>query len=74
LNRIIIFVILVTIVLSSIDYGLLMNESNEVYEENVDNLMSETRQLKIVQLSSNVRSFINIANGLEFDRYDGTPL
>lgn len=36
--------------------------------------MSESRQLKLVQLQENVRSFINIANGLEFDRYDGIPL
>lgn len=37
-------------------------------------LESETRNLKLVQLASNVRSYINIANGLEFDRYDGIYL
>lgn len=30
----------------------------------------ESRELKIVALSSNFISLINIANGLEFDRYD----
>jgi len=34
-------------------------------------LKSESRRLKIVQLASNVRSYINVANGIEFDRYDG---
>lgn len=42
--------------------------------QNDHNLMSEQRSLKTVQLASNVRSFINIANELEFDRYDGLPL
>lgn len=36
--------------------------------------MSESRTLKLIQLSSNFRSLLNIANGLEFDRYDGDPL
>ena len=36
--------------------------------------MSESRELKYIELSSNVRSYINIANGLEFDRYEGIPM
>lgn len=36
--------------------------------------MSESRQLKLVMLSSNVRSYVDIANGYEFESYLGSPL
>ena len=41
---------------------------------NEHSLMSESRSLGFVYLTTNVRSLINIANGLEFNRYDDEAL
>ncbi|TNV87853.1 hypothetical protein FGO68_gene5771 [Halteria grandinella] len=74
LNRIIILVLFIIVILSSVQYALLRDDTTKIESQNLDNLMSETRQLKLIQLSSNLRSYVNIANGLEFDRYEGTSL
>jgi hypothetical protein len=37
-------------------------------------LYSEQRTLKIALLASNLRSYINVANGLEFDNYEGVSI
>jgi hypothetical protein len=42
--------------------------------ENKHNLFSEQRTLKVAMLASNVRSYINVANGLEFENYDGISI
>ena len=74
LNRIMIVILLTTIVLSAIDFGIHVYQLDDFSQENEHNLKSEERRLKVVQLASNVRSYINVANGLEFDRYDGISI
>jgi hypothetical protein len=34
----------------------------------------EKRNLGLIQLATNIRSLINIANGIEFDRYEGSMI
>ena len=74
LNRIMKLILLTTIILSGIDFGMHKLQVTDFGKENEHNLRSESRRLKEVQLASNVRSFINVANGLEFDRYDGITI
>lgn len=70
LNSIIIALLLVSISLSAIDFQILKIEIDDVIESNKKYLYSEKRNLKFIELSSNVRSYINIANGLEFNTFD----
>jgi len=74
LNRILIGFLMLTVILSSIYYALTTELISMLSMQNDINLMSEERTLKIVQLASNVRSYINLANNLEFERYDGIAL
>ena len=74
LNRVMIGILLTTLVLSSFNFSSLKTEAGMIQNENQQNLMLETRDLKTIQLSSNLVSLINIANGLEFDRYVGSPM
>jgi hypothetical protein len=74
LNRIMIGILLLTIILTGADYGILLTEVSDIQEASQHNLYSESRSLLEIQLASNVRSFINVANNLEFDNYDGPTL
>ncbi len=74
LNRITILIIAITITLSSIDFGQLWNTSTSLLKETTINLQTEERSLGIIKLATNVRSFVNIANGLEFDTYSDPDL
>lgn len=74
LNRVMIGILLTTLALSSFNFSSLKTEAGMIQNENQQNLMLETRDLKTIQLSSNLVSLINIANGLEFSRYVGSPL
>jgi hypothetical protein len=74
LNRILIGFLMLTVILSSVYYALTTQLISMLSMQNDINLMSEERTLKIVQLASNVRSYINLANNLEFERYDGIAL
>ena len=65
---------MLTVILSSVYYALTTQLISMLSMQNDINLMSEERTLKIVQLASNVRSYINLANNLEFERYDGIAL
>lgn len=69
LNRIMIIVLTATLILSSLDFGLLQNEIENLNQGQDQNLRSQRRNLKFIQLATNVRSMINIANGLEFQGY-----
>jgi len=70
LNRIMVCILLATLAISSVNFSSLRNESASILSQNDQNIMLETRDLKIVQLASNFISLVNIANGLESDRYD----
>ena len=63
-------IILSVMLLSTIDYYILGSEVESLSGENYHNLNSERRTIKIVSLAVNVRSFINVANNLEFDWYE----
>jgi hypothetical protein len=71
LNRVMTFIFIVSIILSSIDIGILTSATKELNTQTEVTLRTEKRNILLVELASNVRSLINVANGLEFDRYDG---
>ena len=74
LNRITVLIVLITIILSSIDFATVWKNTDFYIDETQINLMVKERSLGIIQLTTNVRSFVNIANGLEFDTYSDPDL
>jgi hypothetical protein len=74
LNRIMVIIFFITITLSGINYGIISSSVNILNRQSQRTMITEKRNLGLVQLTSNVRSLINVANGLEFDRYDGQTL
>lgn len=62
LNRVISSMLIITLVLTCVDYFQTMSQVSFIFSENYHNLNSERRTLSIVQLASNVRTSINIAN------------
>ncbi len=74
LNHAMKLILIVTIILSSLDFSIHKNQLTEMEVENKQNLYSEQRTLKVALLASNIRSYINVANGLEFDNYDGISI
>lgn len=65
LNKMICFFLIVMIILQSTDFALVSKGINMIRKENLHDLNSEIRTLSIVLIASNVRSLINIGNGLE---------
>jgi hypothetical protein len=61
-------------VLSGVDFAIHKSHLSQMELENKHNLFSEQRTLKVAMLASNVRSYINVANGLEFENYDGISI
>lgn len=74
LNRVIVALLVSMIVLTVTDYQILRVEIENISGENWHNLNSEKRTLLTVLLASNVRSQVNIANKLEYDKYQIVPL
>lgn len=70
LNRVIFLILLATIALTSIIFVLDRNTITALSLDNYHSLNAESRMIQIVQLTSNIRSYINIANNLEFDQYE----
>ena len=70
LNRIMVAMLLLTIALSSAIFSIEQKTIREMELDNQQSLMSEARNIQVVQLASNIRSLVNIANGIEFDRYE----
>ncbi len=70
LNRIIFLILLATIALTSIIFVLDRNVITAINLDNNHSLNAESRTIQIVQLTSNIRSYINIANNLEFNEYE----
>jgi hypothetical protein len=70
LNRVIFLILLATITLTSIIFVLDRNTITALSLDNYHSLNAESRMIQIVQLTSNIRSYINIANNLEFDQYE----
>ena len=74
LNKITVLIVLITMTLATIDFATVWNNTDLYIKETSLNLMIEERSLGVIQLTTNVRSFINIANGLEFDTYSDPDL
>jgi hypothetical protein len=70
LNRLIVIIIFGIMLLTLLDFSFLSEEVSSLGAELEHNLYSERRSLEFVELASNVRSFINLANQIEFDKYD----
>ena len=70
LNRVIFLILLATISLTSIIFVLDRNVIETISLDNYHSLNAESRTIQIVQLTSNIRSYFNIANNLEFDEYE----
>lgn len=52
-------------VLAGVQFDKIVSDIDDLSGENEHNLNSERRTIQIVSLALNVRSFINIVNGLE---------
>lgn len=70
LNILMIVLILASIGLSAVDFQILKTEVDSVTATNQQYMYSEKRNLKFIELATNVRSFINVANDLEFNEFD----
>ena len=70
LNILIIVLILASIGLSAIDFQIIKTEVDSVTATNQQYMYSEKRNIKFIELATNVRSFINVANDLEFNEFD----
>jgi hypothetical protein len=70
LNVLIIVLILASIGLSAVDFQIIETEVDTVAATNQQYMYSEKRNLKFIELATNVRSFINVANDLEFNEFD----
>jgi hypothetical protein len=62
LNRLIIFIVLGSILLTSVDFYTLNAEIEGLAGENKHNLNSERRTLEFTELALNIRSLINVGN------------
>jgi hypothetical protein len=62
LNRLIIFIVLGSILLTSVDFYTLTVEIEGLAGENEHNLNSERRTLEFTELALNIRSLINVGN------------
>lgn len=74
LNRVIAALLALTILLSSVDFGLKTSYVSGLSAKTEILLMSETRNIQLIQLASNARSLIDVANGMEFTLYEGENL
>lgn len=62
LNRLIILIVLITLLLTGVDYHTLNIEIESLSGENEHNLKSERRTLEFTELALNIRTYINLAN------------
>ncbi len=70
LNRLIIFILLVTMMLTCVHFSNMEIDIDNFRGESEHNLKSERRTLELVELASNVRSMINVGNGIGFNLYE----
>jgi hypothetical protein len=74
LSRFLMGFIALTIILSSVDYSMRLKYLSHVDDIADLMILSESRNIKLTQLQMNIRSYINIANGLEFQSYTSKNL
>lgn len=70
LNRVMFLILLASIALTSVIFVLDRNTITSLNLDSYHSLNAESRTIQIVQITSNIRSYINIANGIEFDEYE----
>lgn len=75
LSSLLTLVLICTIALTSIEYKLKESFVNDT-EINIGEYLvkSEARFLKFIELSLDLRSIVNVANGAEFTQYEGSHL
>ena len=73
-DRFLISIILVIIVLTSVAFNEVTQQISDLKTEIEQSLYSEKRYMDMVQLASNARSMINVANEIEFLMFDSRQL
>jgi hypothetical protein len=68
------FIILTTIVITSVGFHFVTSEVDLLLKDLINNLYREKRYIDFVQLASNTRSLINVANELEYTVFDNEAL
>lgn len=74
MSQFLILSFLVSIILTGIDFDFKMKfitESNDITDKQA---LNEAREVVLIEITQNIRSFINIANHLEFETYYGEGL
>lgn len=74
MSKVLIGFFFLTIILSSIDYVFKMSFLTSSREVTTKLIYSESRNIKLIQLFQNIRSYLNIANGIEFGSYSDDGL
>ena len=74
MNRIIIIILLISFLVSGLEYYFLLNLLNDLQISNRFALLVESREALEIQLASNLRSLIDVANHLEDASYEGPYL
>ena len=73
-DRFLISIIIVIIVLTSVAFNEVTQQVSDLMNELRNSLYSEKRYMDMVQLASNARSMINVANDIEFLMFDSRQL
>jgi len=73
-DRFLISIILVIIVLTSVAFNEVTQQVSDLMTELENSLYNEKRYMDMVQLASNARSMINVANDIEFLMFDSRQL
>lgn len=69
LSRFLFMLITTTIIISSVDYSFKTSFLSQSYEITLKLVMNESKTIRFIEVLQNMRSLLNIANGLEFDYY-----
>jgi hypothetical protein len=73
-DRFLISIIIVIIVLTSVAFNEVTQQVSDLMNELENSLYNEKRHMDMVQLASNARSMINVANDIEFLMFDSRQL
>jgi type II secretory pathway pseudopilin PulG len=73
-DRFLISIIIVIIVLTSVAFNEVTQQVSDLMNELENSLYNEKRYMDMVQLASNARSMINVANDIEFLMFDSRQL
>ena len=74
LNRLILIILFLTIALACVEFSFQRAFLTQTLKDETYTLTSQERAIQSIQLASNIRSFVNIANNLEGNLYEGDHL